>query len=73
MHRLLLASSLCVVISACATRYEWVKPEMTSSTKEADLAACGSKTSHLAVEDSMAISIMDRCMAERGYQKKLAE
>jgi len=35
--------------------------------------ACSSKTSHLAVEDSMAISIMDRCMAARGYDKKVAE
>lgn len=73
MRRLLLASSLCVVIAACATRYEWVKPEMTSSTREADLTACSSKTSHLATEDSMAISIMDRCMAERGYDKKVAQ
>jgi hypothetical protein len=73
MLRLLLASSLCAVLAGCATRHEWVKPEMTSSTKEADLAACSSKTSHLATDDSMVITIMDRCMAERGYQKKVAE
>ena len=73
MRRLLLASSLCVVIAACATRYEWVKPEMTSSTRDADLTACSSQTSHLAVEDSMAISIMDRCMTSRGYDKKVTE
>jgi len=73
MRRLLLASSLCLVIAACATRYEWVKPEMTPSTRQADLAACSSKTSHLATDDSMVVTIMDRCMAERGYQKKAAE
>jgi hypothetical protein len=73
MRRLLLASFLCVVIAGCATRYEWVKPDMTSSSREADLAACGNKTSHLATDDSMVISIMDRCMADRGYQKKVAE
>ena len=73
MRRLLLASSLCVVIAACATRYEWVKPEVTPSTREADLTACSSRASHLATEDSMVISIMDRCMASRGYEKKVAQ
>ena len=69
MRRLLIASSLCAAIAACATSYEWVKPKMTPSAREADLTACASKTSHLASEDSMAVKIMDDCMAARGYQK----
>jgi hypothetical protein len=69
MRQFLLASSMCVVIAGCATGHEWGKPEMTSSTREADLAACSSETSHLAADDRMVIAIMDRCMAERGYQK----
>ena len=73
MRRLLLTISLCAVIAGCATRYDWVKPGMTPATREADLTACSSQTSHLTAEDSMAISIMDRCMAERGYQKKVTE
>ena len=73
MRPLLLAISLCVVIAACATRYDWVKPGMTPATREADLTACSSQTSHLTAEDSMAISIMDRCMAARGYDRKVAD
>jgi len=73
MRRLLLASSLCVVNVACATNYEWVKPGMTSSSREADLTACSSQTGHLAANDSMTVTIMDRCMASRGYDKKVAD
>lgn len=73
MSRLLIASSLCIIVAACATSYEWVKPEMTRATREADLMACSSKTSHLANDDSMVISIMDGCMASRGYEKKAAK
>lgn len=71
MSRLLIAGYLCVVIAACAASHEWVKPGMTASTREADLTACSSRTSHLASDDSMAISIMDSCMASRGYDKKV--
>ena len=73
MRRLLLASSLSVVIVGCATSYAWVKPGMTSSAREADLTACSSQTSHMATDDSMVITIMDRCMASRGYDKKVVD
>jgi hypothetical protein len=73
MRRLLLASSLCVVFAGCAAGNQWVKPDMTPSTRDADLEACSSEASHLSASDSMGIAIMDRCMAERGYQKKAPE
>ncbi len=72
MLRRLLATSLCVVIAACATKSEWVKPDMTSAKRDADLEFCSSRTDHTAPPD-MIITIMDRCMAERGYQKKAAQ
>lgn len=70
MRKLLVAGSLCVVIAGCASGNQWVKADMTPASREADLAACSSEASHLAPSDAMGIAIMDRCMDERGYQKK---
>lgn len=73
MRRLLIASIVCLASAGCATGVEWVKPDMTPASKEADLAACSAETSHLAADDTMVVTLMDRCMAERGYQRKAAE
>ena len=62
--------ALCSVLGACATTYEWVKPGMTAATRDADVAGCGSRTSHLAKDDVEAVAVVDRCMADRGYEKK---
>lgn len=66
------AITLCLALAACATPYEWVKPGMTAATRDADVAGCASKVSHLAKDDVEAVPIVDRCMADRGYEKKAA-
>lgn len=73
MRRIIFCSVLCFLLGACASRYEWVKPGMTAATKEADVGGCGGKISHLTRDDPEAISIVDRCMTERGYRKKVVE
>ena len=72
MSRLFPAATLCLALAACSG-YEWVKPYMTATTRESDLEACGSRTSHLEKDDPAAVTVVDRCMAARGYAKKIAE
>lgn len=72
MSRVFPAAMLCLALAACGG-YEWVKPGMTATAREADLEACGSRTSHLEKDDPDAVAVVDRCMAARGYAKKKAE
>lgn len=61
--------SFCLALGACGPTHEWVKPEMTPATRESDIMSCGNKASHLVTDDVAATSIIDRCMADRGYRK----
>jgi hypothetical protein len=60
---------LCSLLTACAGSYEWTKAGMTPATRDADLMACGTRNAHLEKDDPAAVTVIDRCMAERGYQK----
>lgn len=73
MSRVLLAIVLGSALAGCANGPQWVKPGTTAAARDADLMGCGSRTSHLQKDDPAAIAVVDRCMAARGYEKKLAE
>ena len=62
-----------MLLAGCASRYEWVKAGTPSAARAADIAGCGGKISHLTKDDPDAVPIVDRCMTERGYQKKKVE
>ncbi|MDD5248965.1 MAG: hypothetical protein PHY45_08265 [Rhodocyclaceae bacterium] len=70
MRRTFLTATLCCTLAACAGGYEWAKPGTAAAARDADLMACGSRTSHLDKDDPAAVAIVDHCMAARGYQKQ---
>jgi hypothetical protein len=46
---------------------------MTAASREADLMACDSRANHATKDDAEMVVLVDRCMAERGYEKQPAK
>ena len=71
MKRMLVAAGLCLVLGGCSNLYSYKKEGADAERTQADIMACEKELNPYSYTGDEAREAFDKCMASKGYGKKV--